>query len=132
MTRLTAISLLTAILGALLLQGCYTVGPNYIEPHKGMPDAWSRSVLRDLNGGPNCLEQWWKGFHDPVLTALIDQARASNPNLRIALERITEAHVVPAPRSLARRHPVSDAFIEQAGKLACKRETAEPGHEAFR
>lgn len=94
MTRLTAISLLTAILGALLLQGCYTVGPNYIEPHKGMPDAWSRSVLRDLNGGPNCLEQWWKGFHDPVLTALIDRARASNPNLRIALERITEARAL--------------------------------------
>jgi NodT family efflux transporter outer membrane factor (OMF) lipoprotein len=90
MTRQTVSFSLLVLLG-ILLQSCYTVGPDYVAPHKGMPDAWSRSVLRDLDDNAACLSGWWKGFHDPTLNALIDRARASNPNLRLALERITEA-----------------------------------------
>jgi len=89
MTRQT-VSFSLLLFGALL-QSCYTVGPNYLEPRRGTPDAWSRSVLRDLDGNAACLSGWWKGFHDPTLNALIERARASNPNLRLALERITEA-----------------------------------------
>lgn len=90
MTRQTASFIFLVLLGSLL-QGCFTVGPNYVKPRKGMPDAWSRSVLRDLEGGAAPLCEWWKGFQDPTLTALIERARVSNPNLRLTLERITEA-----------------------------------------
>jgi NodT family efflux transporter outer membrane factor (OMF) lipoprotein len=90
MTRQTVSFSLLVLLGTLL-QSCYTVGPNYVEPHQSAPDAWTRSVMRDLDGNAACLSGWWKGFHDPTLNALIERSRASNPNLRLALERITEA-----------------------------------------
>jgi len=90
MTRQTVSFFNLSLLG-FLLQSCYTVGPNYVGPHQSTPDAWSRSVLRDLDGGAACLSKWWEGFHDPTLNALVERARSSNPNLRLALERITEA-----------------------------------------
>lgn len=107
MTRQTVSFSLLVLLGTLL-QSCYTVGPDYITPRKGTPDAWSRSVLRDLDDNAACLSGWWKGFHDPTLNALIERARASNPNLRLALERITEAR---AQRGIA----VSQALPQVAG-----------------
>ena len=90
MTRQTVSFSLLVLCGALL-QSCFTVGPDYLEPRKGMPDAWTRSVMRDLESNASSLSGWWKGFNDPTLDALIERARASNPNLRLALERITEA-----------------------------------------
>ncbi len=81
-------------LGALMFQGCYTVGPDYVSPATTMPDAWTRSVMRDLDGGAAPLSQWWKGFHDPTLNALIERARQHNPDLRAAFERITEARAL--------------------------------------
>ncbi len=93
MTRQT-VSSLSLVLLASLLQGCHTVGPDYVSPRQSTPDAWSRSVLRDLDGDAASLSEWWKGFRDPTLNALIDRARASNPNLRLALERITEARAL--------------------------------------
>jgi NodT family efflux transporter outer membrane factor (OMF) lipoprotein len=90
MTRQTVSFSLLVLLGTLL-QSCYTVGPDYLAPRKGTPDAWTLSVLRDLDDNAACLSGWWKGFHDPTLNALIERARASNPSLRLALERITEA-----------------------------------------
>ncbi len=93
MTRQTVSSLFLVLL-ASLLQSCLTVGPDYVSPRQSTPDAWSRSVLRDLDGDAASLTEWWKGFRDPALNALIARARASNPNLRVALERITEARAL--------------------------------------
>ncbi len=78
----------------MVFQGCYTVGPDYFSPATTMPDAWSRSILRDLHGGASNLGQWWKGFHDPTLNALIERARQYNPDLRATLGRITEARAL--------------------------------------
>lgn len=108
MTRQTVPSL-SLVLLACLLQSCYTVGPDYISPRQSTPDAWSRSVLRDLDGDAASLSQWWKGFRDPTLTALVDRARASNPNLRLALERITEAR--------ARRGVAASQALPQADAI---------------
>lgn len=83
-----------ASFGIFFLQGCAAVGPNYTPPETSVPDAWTRSAAKDLRGGGGGLEGWWKGFRDPTLDALIDRARESNPDLRIALERISEARAL--------------------------------------
>ncbi len=83
-----------ASFGIFFLQGCAAVGPNYTPPETSVPDAWTRSAAKDLRGGGAGLEGWWKGFRDPTLDALIDRARESNPDLRIALERISEARAL--------------------------------------
>ncbi len=73
------------------------VGPDYVGPSGHVPDAWSRNVLRDLHG-PS-LAGWWKGFRDPTLNTLIERAREANPDLKVALHRISEAR---AQRGIAR------------------------------
>lgn len=114
MTRHTVSSFFLVLL-ACLLPSCYTVGPDYASPRQTTPDAWSRSVLRDLDGGAASLSEWWKGFQDPTLNALIERARASNPNLRLALERITEAR---AQRGIA----ASQALPQANGSGSYSRE----------
>lgn len=83
---------LLLLAAALLLVGCKTmVGPDYTGPGgTTVPDAWSRSVLRDLEG-PQALAGWWTGFDDPTLDSLIERTREANPDLKIALARIAEA-----------------------------------------
>lgn len=79
---------------ALLLPGCMAVGVNYQRPDARVPDAWTESVLRGMQGPGGGLEEWWKGFNDPVLNELVDRTRKSNPSLAIALERVTEARAL--------------------------------------
>jgi len=71
--------------------GCAAVGPNYGEPDAKVPDAWAASVGRDLRGGASDLDKWWGNFNDARLTRLIEKVRASNPDVRLAAERIEEA-----------------------------------------
>jgi len=35
--------------------------------------------------------QWWQGFGDPQLSALVDKARLANPDVRLAAARVEEA-----------------------------------------
>lgn len=58
-----------------------------VEPPKDWrhaPDARTRSNPADL-------KEWWKGFQDPTLNALISQALANNHDLRSAIARVREA-----------------------------------------
>ncbi|MBL9152663.1 MAG: efflux transporter outer membrane subunit [Verrucomicrobiales bacterium] len=93
MHRRTVTFLFFAGAASLGLTGCTIVGHDYATPSgAALPDAWSQSVARDLQGSKSSgIAGWWKGFQDPTLNALIDRARESNPELQIALERVTEA-----------------------------------------
>ncbi len=73
----------------VLWVGCAPVGPNYQKPHIKMPDAWHEKVARDMvkPSGP-ALQNWWQIFDDPILNDLIDQARKSNLDLKIAVSGI--------------------------------------------
>lgn len=73
------------------VSGCVTVGVDYHDPEIPVPDAWTEALTRDLKGSKSSLENWWRGFHDPVLNELIERTRAANPDLEIARERIVEA-----------------------------------------
>lgn len=100
-----ALALLPGAALALLASSCHTVGPDYVGPKTHVPDAWSRSAMRDLGGGSS-LAGWWKGFRDPALNALVERARSANPDLRGALARIAEAR---AQRGIARSQGLPQA-----------------------
>jgi NodT family efflux transporter outer membrane factor (OMF) lipoprotein len=97
-------------LAALFLTSCKTlVGPDYVDPGGDLPDAWSRSVLEDLQDGSSSLAGWWKGFHDPALNTLIERTREANPTLKAALAGIAEAR---AQRGIARSQGLPQAGAE--------------------
>lgn len=84
------LALLTGAASLLFLAACRSVGPDYVGVRTRVPDTWTRNVLRDLGPGSE-LTGWWRGFNDPALNELIERTRVSNPGLRGALARITEA-----------------------------------------
>jgi multidrug efflux system outer membrane protein len=76
----------TAALAASLLSGCITVGPNYERPKIDTPDIWPGGVTETSTPAT-----WWRGYNDPVLDAMIEEALAHNANLRLAIARLDEA-----------------------------------------
>jgi multidrug efflux system outer membrane protein len=69
-----------AALVAAALAGCAVNQP--APPVLDVP----APTITDVPGG--LLERWWTAFDDPVLTALIDEALASNLDLKATLARI--------------------------------------------
>ncbi len=86
-----------ALAGAALLGACGTVGPDFERPE--MPAAlagWDGGSLASLTSGAGAqgsgsIQQWWRGFDDAVLDALIAEAQRVNPTVRAAGLRIMEA-----------------------------------------
>jgi len=60
---------------------------NLITP----PKDWHHAPATQTQSNPADLKEWWKGFQDPTLNALIDQALANNHDLRSAVARVREA-----------------------------------------
>ena len=87
-------------LSILMLVGCTTVGPDYVPPD----DSWLQALETSVYGESVTLvpesdgagAQWWQQFNDPVLNALIEEARIENPGLRIAGLRVLEARALAA------------------------------------
>ena len=71
----------------LSLSGCM-VGPKYKEPQTEMPEQFEESQSQEASNAD--LRQWWKQFNDPLLDCLIEEALASNYDLRIAIEKIEQ------------------------------------------
>jgi NodT family efflux transporter outer membrane factor (OMF) lipoprotein len=82
-----------------MLSGCMLVGGAYQPAATVVPDAWYYSVRNDLHSGNSSLETWWERFNDSTLNRLVDRTQSSNPELKIAAERIEEAR---AARNVAR------------------------------
>jgi NodT family efflux transporter outer membrane factor (OMF) lipoprotein len=80
-------------LSLLLLAGC-TVGPDFRKPDPVLPDRWSAARDPDAQlkrADETVLGLWWKSFNDPELDRLIEDARAQNFDLRIAMTKIDQA-----------------------------------------
>ena len=90
-------------IGALLLAGCITVGPDYEQPQTETPDAWHAAAVEGLSEGEATLQTWWQVFEDPILNDLIDRATEANLDLELALWRVEEARafrgVVAGPQA---------------------------------
>ena len=80
--------LIAALTGALLLSAC---APALQDAPKGAsvvaPVAWRT----DLGVSAPVEAQWWQAFGDPQLAALVEKARANNPDVQIAAARVEEA-----------------------------------------
>jgi len=72
---------------AVWIGGC-AVGPDYQRPVTPEPATFGTDIGN--SSGPVETE-WWRGFNDPRLEHLIEQASTGNPDLRIATARLREA-----------------------------------------
>lgn len=95
----------------LLLAGC-AVGPDYHEPQRALPGAWSAvdagapvaAPAAPVAAVPVSIQaqsaapdpDWWRGFGDPLLSQLVDRALAANNDLRIAQARVRAARAASA------------------------------------
>ncbi len=118
----------SAVLSALMLSACASVGPDYQRPALELPGSANTENLASA-GKPGLLAadltQWWAQFQDPVLTDLILEAAKYNQDLLLATGRIEEARAL-AVGATSNRYPTVDATLvgtkvrtsENAGKLA--------------
>lgn len=88
---------LTPLLLVLILSAC-TVGPDYTPPQIDPPDRFVlQDVLNTLNEDSQTtivVAQWWKGFSDPTLNQLIEQALENNLRIAGAGARLREARAL--------------------------------------
>jgi len=82
----------------ILITGC-TVGPDYSPPDMGAPDNFVlQDVLNSIYKGHgekkhsgNVPVNWWEGFSDPTLNALVDKGLENNYRISSAAARLKEA-----------------------------------------
>ena len=82
-----------AIAASLAVSAC-TVGPTYHQPPLPAPAAFARTTPAPAPGAPPAagdLAAWWDSFNDPMLTYLVRQALAANPDLETAASRVRQA-----------------------------------------
>ncbi len=87
----TAALLKTAAL-TLALSAC-AAGPDFVKPTTPAPDHFAASTLYTGEAAPAAADgaAFWRGFGDPQLDALVDDALRANHDLRIALARLDRA-----------------------------------------
>jgi len=105
----TAALLLLGAGGVLLLSGC-AVGPNFHPPKTEVSSAFTNGNRTNMAPAPASI-LWWRGFDDPMLNGLVDQAVTNNPDLRIATAHVLEARALRMG-AVANLFPVAQA---QAG-----------------
>jgi len=76
------------------LQGCVTVGPDYVPPETRMPGFWYQQATGGLAEGEDELQTWWTSFNDPMLDDLIRRAAEGNVDLKVAAARMQEAYAL--------------------------------------
>jgi NodT family efflux transporter outer membrane factor (OMF) lipoprotein len=76
--------------------GC-RVGPDYYPQQPSLPQAWVSPTTAPSSQPASApapgadLARWWKEFHDPTLTSLIERAAVSNLDYRTSLAVIRQA-----------------------------------------
>ncbi|MEG3089430.1 efflux transporter outer membrane subunit [Sphingomonas sp. PB4P5] len=84
-----------AFLLAVALPGCTLPGKRADAPVAAAvapPAGWRTQ----LPGGRPVRADWWQGFGDPALTALVERALANNIDIQIAAGRVEEARAAEA------------------------------------
>lgn len=83
---------LAALAAALALAGCASFSG--IEPQARLRTPDSVTPTASSTAVPAVAPQWWKAFGDPQLDALVDQAIADSPTLKVAQARLSRARAV--------------------------------------
>ena len=82
-------SRLLPLLTALLAAGCAITEP-VARPDQPLPDAWAETAPAE---GAAVDAAWWQGFGSARLDALVAEAMAAAPDLRIQAERVVQAEL---------------------------------------
>lgn len=85
-----------AMLAALGLGACTTLGPDFSRPQVPWLDGWqggsAQALVEEKPAAQRAqTEAWWRNFDDPVLDQLVEEAQRLNPGVRTAGLRIIEA-----------------------------------------
>jgi NodT family efflux transporter outer membrane factor (OMF) lipoprotein len=102
--RMPAVAVAVA---ALVLAGCADMA--HIDSHAKLRDADSLG-LSAAQAAPAVDSQWWLGFGDAQLNALVDQALQGNPNLQVARARLARARASTAIAEAAGKPHVDSAL----------------------
>lgn len=86
------------------------VGPDYKEPQTNAADHWVKKKISTVKNTPFRDIYWWKKFHDPTLTALINQGYQNNLSAQIAGVRVLQARAQLA-QSVGELYPQTQAMI---------------------
>jgi NodT family efflux transporter outer membrane factor (OMF) lipoprotein len=97
---------LTLGIAAALLAGC-AVGPDYVRPDMPVPEHFAQASTDasvetqaastgapDANASLVTDSEFWRGFNDPLLTRLVEDALSANHELRIALANYDRANAL--------------------------------------
>jgi NodT family efflux transporter outer membrane factor (OMF) lipoprotein len=99
---------LVALLAALLLAACGSVGRDYEAPVVDVPEAWRGAAEEAFAERSAELALWWQRLEDPVLNGLIERAALQSLDRREALARVREARALRG-ETAADRFPTVDA-----------------------
>jgi NodT family efflux transporter outer membrane factor (OMF) lipoprotein len=80
-----------AVLAAVLLSACATVGPDFEKPEVEVSNQWSETENTVISTETAENKTWWLVFEDTVLSELVTLAYYQNLPLQIAGLRILEA-----------------------------------------
>jgi multidrug efflux system outer membrane protein len=78
-----------------LASGCVQ-GPDYVKPAVAVPDSYRFGSAAAPTIEPTSDADWWSGFGDPYLDALVQEALVNNRNLAIATARVDEFEAILA------------------------------------
>jgi multidrug efflux pump len=84
--------LLVGVVAAGVLNGC-AVGPNYHPPKTAVSADFGNGSQTNMSPAPTAVT-WWRGFNDQLLNSLVEQAVATNQDLRIATAHVLEARAL--------------------------------------
>lgn len=78
---------------AALLAGCATTASRttVADSSVPVPAGWAQTSEPNTTTSSPDLSAWWQRFDDPVLTRLVSDSLAHNPDVRTALSRIAQA-----------------------------------------
>jgi NodT family efflux transporter outer membrane factor (OMF) lipoprotein len=109
-----------SVWAALLLSACAVPSPPPREdlvkeamPNVAVPASWQAAQF----GGSVVQADWWHGFGDQQLDALIDEALANTPDVRIAAARVERASAY-ATAAGAALMPVVSGLARGGGKMS--------------
>jgi len=92
-----------AIVTLTVLAGC-AVGPNYHAPKTAVSRGFANGNQTNFAAAPTAVD-WWHAFNDEILERLVNEALATNQDLRIATARVREARALHA-QAVADEFPV--------------------------
>ncbi len=112
--RFLAFAILAAAVAA---GGCATTYQARVSttPAVTPPATWQAAAQLTSTAPAGDLSRWWQQLGDPTLTALVNDALASNPDIRIAQARLQQAR---AQRSLAAAQRLPSVALSASDAVA--------------